>query len=104
MLKIIVIIFPSIVSVGIYNHLKNKKATWFELLIHYSSFLLSNLIFMSGLLYFRGQSLLVIDNNMNNIGFLFKYLVFTCFFAVFLPIAVYYISTLDIKIKVIKSK
>jgi len=68
----------------------------------FCTFSVLNLICMSLILYLRKQNLLVIDANMNNIGFLLKYLLISLFVAVVLPIIFYRFKKMKINILIRK--
>lgn len=102
MVRFIVLLFPSFISLGLFNSLYKRNISILKTISLYCSFATLNLLLMSFILYIRKQSLIIIDENMNNIGFLFKYLILTTLFSIILPVIFYTYIKFQIKISIKK--
>lgn len=103
MLRLVVVLVPSIISIGLFRRLKGDYRTPLELAFYYAVFLLSNIACMAAILYMRGHATLVIDPNMNNVVFLLKYLLLTLIYSVVAPYALHRVIHLKIRFRITRT-
>ncbi|HRW25662.1 MAG TPA: hypothetical protein P5298_14740 [Spirochaetia bacterium] len=103
MLRCIAFLFPSVISLALFELLLKSKLDIRSSIMHYSGFVLVNAIAMMALLMLRGHAGVAIDGNMVSVVFFFKYLALATVWAIASAVGWFLIYTKRISVRLIKS-
>lgn len=102
MIRAIVLLIPPLVSLRIYAKKGHEEKNLVGNITMYAVFLLINITCMAAILYVRGHALTIIDANMNTIGFLLKYLLFSGLISIVTPLIFHWFSKISLKVRVVE--
>lgn len=102
MLSCIAFLFPSVISLALFECMLKSRLDSRAALKHYAGFVLANALAMMTLLMLRGHAAAPIDANMVSVVFFFKYLSMSLAWAVVSAVAWFLVYTKRIHVRFVK--